>query len=362
VSQEEQNRRQLKRILDANRNRALEALRVVEEHARFVLAADDLARRTKELRHRLHVALSKDELKDLALHRDVEHDPLHPEMPAPQSATVRATTEDVARANLSRAKEALRALEEYAKPLHAPAAGEVEKIRYAVYALESDLLAGSRARQLLADRHVYVLLEAKPGRPPLAALLRACIVGGARLFQYREKTAPDRARLEQARELVAIARAEGALLIVNDRPDLAALVQAHGVHVGRTDLPADAARRIAPPGALVGTSVHDAPELAAALAEKPDYLGIGTVFASPTKPELGAKGLGVLRELAPRAGLPVYAIGGITAANAASAIEAGAHGVAVSSAVLDAPDAAAAVRELVRVVGEERARVPGGRP
>lgn len=359
---EDDRRRQLLRILDANRNRALEALRVVEEHARFVLGASELARRTKDLRHRLHVALAAGGFGDLALHRDVARDPLHPEAPAPGQAGTRAgrsTTEDVARANLARAKEALRALEEYAKPAHAPVAGEVERIRYAVYALESDLVASSRARELLADRLVYVLLEQSPRRPPLATLLRAALEGGARLFQYREKRADDRVRLAQARELAAIARGEGALLVVNDRPDIAALAGADGVHVGRGDLPADEARRVAAPGALIGTSVHDEKELAAALAESPDYLGIGTVFASPTKPELGARGLAVLRELAPRAGMPVYAIGGISPANAASAIEAGAHGVAVTSAVLDAPDVRAAVRELCGVVQEARARRAG---
>jgi thiamine-phosphate pyrophosphorylase len=355
LSDDERRRRQLLRILDANRNRALEALRVVEEHARFVLSADELARRTKDLRHRVHVALAREGLEDLHLNRDVASDPLRPDAPgeSPRDVDARAireTTEDVARANLSRAKEALRTLEEYAKPAFAPVAVELERIRYAVYTLESDLLASSRVRELLGDRRVYVLLEAKPGRPPLGDLLRAAIAGGARLFQLREKQAPDRARLASARELVAIARAEGALLIVNDRPEIAALSNAHGVHVGRDDLPVEGVRRIAPVGALVGTSVHDARELEAALAEKPDYLGVGTIFASPTKPELAAKGLSLLRELAPRAGMPVYAIGGITVENAASAIAAGAHGVAVSSAVLDAKDPTEAVKALVAAV------------
>ncbi len=337
------------RILDANRNRALEALRVVEEHARFVLGSDSMARRTKDLRHRVNLALPG--VRDLAPHRDTETDPLRPGTGGQEGErAARQTSEDVALANLSRAKEALRALEEYAKLDQAAAAAEIERVRYDVYALEKDLVQRSRALERLAP--LYVLIETKEGRPPLAAQARAVLAGGGRLIQLREKKIADGARLEEAREIARIVAGEGGTLIVNDRPDVAALAGAHGVHVGQDDLPADLARRILPAGALVGSSAHDARELARSLAQGVDYVGIGTVFASPTKPELGARGLAVLRELAPGAGVPVYAIGGVTAANAASAIEAGATGVAVSSAVLDQVEIASAVRALDAIVKE----------
>jgi thiamine-phosphate pyrophosphorylase len=354
-SEEDRRRRALLRIVDANRNRALEALRVVEEHARFVLAAEGLATKTKDLRHRVHLALAHESMPDLALHRDVSQDPLRPaEASEPAKGmgprALRQTTEDVAHANLARAKEALRSLEEYVKPLAGQPSAELERIRYAVYALEKDILHATRVHERLHDRPVYVLLEAKDGRPPLAAMARAALAGGARLFQYREKRLTDRERLAQARELARIVQGEGGLFLVNDRADVALLSKADGVHVGQTDLaPADA-RRVLAPGAIVGSSAHDAAELAAALASGVDYMGVGTVFASPTKPELGEKGLAVLRDLVPRSTVPVYAIGGITAANAASAIEAGAAGVAVSSSVLDGVEIGEAVRRLDAVV------------
>ena len=350
----------LLRILDANRNRALEALRVIEEHARFVLSSGDLARRAKDLRHQVHMALQ--DVKDLALHRDVPGDPLHPDAPAARAGgprAVRDTAEDVALANMGRAKEALRALEEYAKPVLPAAAIALERARYGVYALEKDLVHGARARERLGS--LYLLIETKPGRPPLADQARAALRGGARLFQLREKHLADGARLAQARELVALVRGEGGTIIINDRPDLAALSLAHGVHVGQEDLPPAEARKLLPRGSLVGASAHDRSELERVLSQGIDYVGVGTVFASRTKPDLPARGLAVLQELVPLSTVPVYAIGGVGRENAASAIKAGAHGVAVSSSVLDATDIEKAVRELDEVVREARGHDPGGR-
>jgi thiamine-phosphate pyrophosphorylase len=335
------------RILDANRNRALEALRVVEEHARFALGSRDLAARAKDARHRVHLALPGS--AELALHRDPAGDPLAPaNAPAGGPRAGRGSTEDVALANLGRAKEALRALEEYAKPVFPAAAPELEKARYEVYALEKDLVQRGRVLSRLAP--LYVLLEEKAGRPPLLAMARAALEGGARLFQYRDKQRGDLARFENARELARLVHGEGGILIINDHVHVAAASGADGAHVGQEDLPADAARAALPAGAIVGSSAHDKSELARSLGQGVDYMGVGTVFPSPTKPELGSKGLGILRELVPLSTVPVYAIGGITAANAASAIAAGAHGVAVSSAVLDGVVIRDAVRELDRVV------------
>ena len=368
----DENEAALKRILDANRNRALEALRVLEDHLRFVRQASALATRAKDLRHRVHLALARPAFADLVAHRDVAGDPgrpgestgaagtsptgAGPGAPAPGPRAVRGSTEDVALASFGRAKEALRALEEYAKPLDRDAAAELERVRYATYELEASHAQAVSGAARLAGKPLYVLLEEKAGRPPLGEQARAALAGGARLFQLREKKKDDGARLADAREIARIVQGEGGLLLVNDRPDVAVLAGADGVHVGQTDLPPGEVRRLLSRGSLVGSSAHDAPELARSLAGGPDYMGIGTVFASPTKPELGVKGLEVLRSLARAAGVPVYAIGGVTLANAASAIDAGASGVAVSSAVLDASSIADAVRALDGVVREALAR------
>ncbi len=338
------------RVIDANRNRALEALRTVEEYARFVRQAPALAGRCKALRHDLQRALDVPALAGAIAARDVAGDPGHPAV-APDTRA-REGLEDVVRANLSRAKEACRALEEFAKPLAPAAAAAVSQVRYAVYELEQALLTPVPS---LEDRGVYVLLGNAPGRPAVIEQAEACLEGGVRLFQLREKALSDRALLALARDLVLRLRPAGAPLVINDRPEIARLADADGVHLGRDDLPAREARRVLGAGRLVGASVHSVAELEAALTEGPDYVGVGTLFPSRTKPELGARGLDVLREVAPRCPLPLYGIGGVDAGNAAQAIAAGADGVAVGSAVLDAADPTAAARELVKVVTAARA-------
>jgi thiamine-phosphate pyrophosphorylase len=181
----------------------------------------------------------------------------------------------------------------------------------------------------------------------------AALRGGARVVQVRAKELPARVLLALAREGVAAARAEGGLLVVNDRPDVALLAGADGVHLGQEDLSPRDARRALPPGALVGLSTHDDTQVEAAAGEPVDYLAIGPVYATRTKadarPVVGLEGVRAARA---RTRLPLVAIGGITADNARAAIDAGADGVAVLSAVLAGDDVEAAVRRLRAAIGD----------
>lgn len=335
------------RLLDVNRNRCLEGLRVVEDQVRFGLCGDPRASEVlKGLRHQVQQTLAPVARAALA-ERDASGDPGNPSQ-RPDTRG-RAGASDVLAANLSRAKEALRTLEEHAKLVLPEAAVALSQARYDLYGLEQRLLAGPPS---LAELRVYAIVGEGPGRPALEAQLEGLLAGGVRLIQLREKARPDRELLGLAERAQALCAEAGALLILNDRPDLARLTGAAGVHVGRDDLPADRARSLLRSDQHVGASVHDAAELSAALAEGPSYLGFGTLFASPTKPELGQQGLDALRALAPECPLPIYGIGGVTRANAASVIEAGAHGVAVSTDLLGAPDIEAAARELIAAVNE----------
>lgn len=177
--------------------------------------------------------------------------------------------------------------------------------------------------------------------------------GGARIVQVRAKHLAARALLALAREGVAAARAEGGLLLVNDRPDVALLAAADGVHLGQDDLAPRDARKILPRAALLGLSTHDDRQVEAAADEPVDYMAIGPVFATRTKadarPPLGLPGVRSARE---RTRLPLVAIGGITPDNARAVIEAGADGVAVLSAVLAGGDVEAAVRRLRAAIGD----------
>ncbi|RMG18682.1 MAG: thiamine phosphate synthase, partial [Planctomycetota bacterium] len=302
------------RILDANRNRALEGLRVAEEHARFVLEAADPAAEAKALRQALDEALAP--WADEALRaRDVGADPGHPARRIDRRA--RADTGEVARAALGRVKEAFRALEEYGKLLDPALATRLSGLRYRTYALEQALFS---VPEPFGERRVYVLLGSAPGRPPVLEQAEACLAGGVRLFQLREKGLGDRARLALARELVARCAREGAWVLVNDRPDLARLAGAAGVHLGQEDLDPRDARCLLGPRARIGASVHDAGELERALAAGADHVGFGTLFPSGTKPELRAQGLGRLAALAPACPLPVFGIGGVDAATAGAVL------------------------------------------
>jgi thiamine-phosphate diphosphorylase len=179
----------------------------------------------------------------------------------------------------------------------------------------------------------------------------AALAAGVRFLELRLKGRSKSEVYATAVRLAGMCAEAGALLVVNDDADVALAAGADGVHVGMEDLPPEAARLIVGPDALVGLSVHDASEAARAVAAGVDYVGIGTVFASALKPDLRARGLEVIRAAVPvLRGIPGYAIGGIDATNAALAIEAGAHGVAVGSAVEGAEDVERAARSILDVI------------
>ena len=173
----------------------------------------------------------------------------------------------------------------------------------------------------------------------LAARVAAAIAGGARVVQYRDKTADAASRQRRARSVLEACRAGGALCIINDDAALAAELGADGVHLGRDDQDPGRARQIVGPDRLIGVSCYDQPTLAdAAVAAGADYVAIGAVWPSKTKPDAVAAPLPLLRELSRRLPVPVVAIGGITRDNAAATIAAGAHCVAVISDLFGDPD------------------------
>ena len=183
--------------------------------------------------------------------------------------------------------------------------------------------------------------------------MAAALRGGARVIQVRAKGLPAGALLALAREAVAAARAQGGVLVVNDRPDIALLAGADGVHLGQEDLPPRDARRTLPASTLLGLSTHDAGQVEAAAEEPVDYIAIGPVFPTRTKADARPTvGLAGVRSARARTRLPLVAIGGITADNARAVIEAGADGVAVLSAVLAGEDVEAAVRRLRAAAGD----------
>lgn len=179
-----------------------------------------------------------------------------------------------------------------------------------------------------------------PTRSDLADFLASAVRGGVDLVQVREKRLPDGRLLDLLREAREVTRRLGVPLVVNDRPDLAVLADADAVHVGQDDLPVDDARGF---GLPVGLSTHTAAEIDAAQA---DYLGVGPVYATPTKVGRAAVGLDLVRHAAAKASVPWFAIGGIDRTNVEDVVEAGAKRIAVVRAIGEADDPEAAAREL----------------
>lgn len=202
-----------------------------------------------------------------------------------------------------------------------------------------------RLARLRAAR-LYLVTGLEPGGRPLQGVLQAALAGGVDIVQLRAKDAGDGEILAAA----AVARREcdlaGALLIVNDRPDLVAPAHADGVHIGQDDGSIADARAAAGDDVLVGRSTHAPTQLAAAADEGADYAGVGPVHATPTKAGRPPVGLAYVREAADHARLPWFAIGGIAPENAGEVVAAGAQRIAVVRAIADAPDPRAAASAL----------------
>lgn len=207
-------------------------------------------------------------------------------------------------------------------------------------------------------RGLYAITPEEADTERLLRRVGACLDGGAALVQYRAKTLPAALRTSQATRLAALCRSRNVPLIVNDDCALALAANADGVHVGRDDGDAGSARR-AIGSRLLGVSCYDRPERAYGAAQAgADYVAIGSVFASATKPGAVRAPLALIGEAKRAGGLPVVAIGGITAANAPLAIEAGADMVAVISAVFEAANIEDAARAIARAFdsGERHVR------
>ena len=206
------------------------------------------------------------------------------------------------------------------------------------------------------DYSLYLVTDSElaSGRS-LRQIVAAAIHGGVTMVQYREKNASTRRMIEQALELRQLCCSYNVPFIVNDRLDVALAVDADGLHIGQDDMAAALARRLIGPGKILGVSVENAAQAQAALADGADYVGASPIFATPTKPDAPAPmGIQGLQELAQGCKLPIVAIGGLNASNAAAVLRAGAAGLAVISAIVSADDAERAARQLRQIMADTR--------
>jgi len=206
------------------------------------------------------------------------------------------------------------------------------------------------------DWTLYVITDAKlsRGRSHLE-VAQAAIEGGTSIIQFRDNEMTTRQLVETAEKIKELTEEADIPLIVNDRLDVALAVDADGVHVGQDDMPADMARQLIGPHKILGVSASTVEEALQAEKDGADYVSASPVFTTPTKPDTPPPtGLEGLRAIVEAVNLPVIAIGGINEKNAAEVMEAGAQGVAVISAVVGAPDIAAAARHLRQTVEAAR--------
>lgn len=345
----------INRNLDASFNRACEGLRVLMDVVRFGYNEAALSQSLKEIRHQLvkAVAPTAQSHAGLILSRDSEGDVSRPSEGGVKPPAYHEES-DLAEANFSRVREALRSIEETLRLVDPPRAREVEHLRYRVYDLEKEilplLLQYSHRRKM--DFELYVVTDRRIAHDrPLDWVVREAIRGGAGCIQLREKQADIRTFLDLARELRKVTREEGATFIINDSIEVALEVEADGVHLGQEDLPLEVARRLSGGRLLIGISTHNPAQALEAQAGGAGYINIGPIYQTATKGvPVNPVGPVLIREMVPQLTVPFTTMGGIHLDNVEEVILAGADRIAVVSEVVGAEDVQAAARTMLGAI------------
>ena len=209
---------------------------------------------------------------------------------------------------------------------------------------------GPDRRARIDAARLYLVCDCLPGDRGLEDVLPAAISGGVDVVQLRDKQLEDGPLAEAAAAATDVCKEHGALFVLNDRPDIAALLHADGVHVGQDDMAVAEAREIVGPDMLIGLSTHSQPQIDAEEARLADYIGVGPVHETPTKPGRPAVGVELVRYAAAHATRPFFAIGGLHAGNLAAALDAGAQRAVVLRAIAEADDPERAARELRKLL------------
>jgi len=215
---------------------------------------------------------------------------------------------------------------------------------------------GKERRERLAAARLYLVCGAWPDGSALPDLLRAAVAGGVDIVQLREKELGDDELVSVALAARALCERLGALFVINDRPAVAAEAGADGVHVGQDDMPPETVRELLGEDMLIGLSTHSEAEIDAVDPALVDYIGVGPVHETPTKPGRPSVGLELVRYAAGKAAVPFFAIGGIDEGNIDAVLEAGAERVCVLRAIGAAGDPQGAARALRARIDAPRAR------
>ena len=321
------------RIIDANLNRATEGLRNIEEYTRFILNNKNLSKKLKNLRHQIAQFFEKD-YENLINSRNVVND-VGVDI---QNITKETNNSNVLRANIKRTQQALRVLNEY---------GTLDdKYRYEMYEIEKEIMNLINIEKktniksaLLNNKNIYLItsqndMDDSEFIDRIALILNA----GVKLIQYREKNKTAKEMINIAKKLRQLCSMYDALLIINDRIDIAKIVDADGVHLGQDDIDINSARKLLGEDKIIGISTHKPDDAIIAQENNADYIGVGPVFKTPTKPTTTPVGLEYVKWVSQNIKIPFYAIGSIDETNVNEVINAGATRVAAIRALMNASD------------------------
>ncbi len=324
------------RVVDASLNRAAEGLRVAEEVLRFCGCADGFCA-LKSLRHKLRQIFAPLRSRLLAA-RDTVSDPGR--TTSAEGEFQRKDISAVFAANITRAQEALRVLEETAKVNSSDVAREIEKIRFEVYRIDKEWGGRLRGRAVLQKARLYVVCSRGGDE---AARIADAVAGVADLFQLRLKGVGGGEYLRVGRACKEALGDSGTLFVVNDRPDVALLSGADGVHLGAQDIPPIEARKMF--CGVIGATVHGRDDLRTALFAGVDYVGVGAFYPTETKKDARVQG-SALAEMMNGVDVVWFAIGGITEERLEELVEMGVERVAVGEAICGAEDVGGAARRI----------------
>jgi thiamine-phosphate pyrophosphorylase len=319
-------------------------LRVIEDYARFALNDDVLCGSLKQLRHDFAATTSS----------FVDHAILHRDTPGDVGTTTKTVAEvsrddveHVVTAAGKRLGEALRTIDEYLKTTDPAAASKVESIRYRFYDVERQIALTLRPAACgFANVKLYVLITEYSCKRPWLEVAAGAIAGGADCLQLREKSLESGELLCRAKDFVALCRRHNVISIINDRPDIALMAGADGVHVGQSDLPAADVRKLIGRSKILGVSTHNLEQARQAVRDGADYIGVGPFFRSPTKPRDFVAGPAFAKQVADQIKIPAVAIAGITESNVDEVLASGIKAVAVTAAVAGCDDPKSAAQRL----------------
>lgn len=326
----------LDRVIDANLNRAAEAARILEEVARFLLDDKNLAEKLKNIRHKINSA-QEENYGDYLQARDTQND-VGVDI---KNSTDRINLENIFKANIKRLQQALRTLAEYSG-VNSKNVALFEKLRYESYTLEKimwhQLKEKGVSSKISEDKKLYLVTNSDQfdSDDEFLDAIASALEGGIDILQLREKNMSAKKILELGKKIKQLCLQYDTIFIVNDRIDIAYMLEADGVHLGQDDLDIKAAREILGDKCIVGISTHEPKQALKAVEDGADYIGVGPVFATPTKQGRIPVGLEYVKWASENIDIPFYAIGGIDTENVDEVLEAGAERIAVVRAIINA--------------------------